>query len=422
MTENSDDKQLVLPALRGIMGDWAFYTCLMKLNEVAKRIHYAEELHQNRKLSEMIQRRLEENRGKQIAEYLRSQDERFFNSIVVATYGGNPNWIALSSINGGRRAGSLGELDENTISSIGFLTLDGSERLFALDGQHRLSGIKRVVGNDDDPICEEEISIILVSHNPGMKGLERTRRLFTTLNKTARPVSKRDIIALDEDDVMAICVRQLIERTRLFIGSRISYVASNNLPSSNSEALTTIGNLYDILGIFFTGANHRLKKRKSDLRTIRPDDEELEEYFEYASEIFRHLKRKFPELREFFNSSKSNVKEIVRKYRSSQGGSAVFRPIGLDVFARVIAKLMEHNSLPDAMALASKLPRDLRHEPYVHLMRDPSTGTVTNAHKVTLREILLYMLNSSKMKETELLSRYRKETGQDKIKLPKKLI
>lgn len=33
---------------------------------------------------------------------------------------------------------------------------------------------------------------------------ERTHRLFTTLNKSAKPVAKADIIALDEDDTMAI--------------------------------------------------------------------------------------------------------------------------------------------------------------------------------------------------------------------------
>ena len=40
-----------------------------------------------------------------------------------------------------------------------------------------------------------------VMHKNTTDGLEATRRLFTTLNKTAKPVSKNAVIALDEDDV-----------------------------------------------------------------------------------------------------------------------------------------------------------------------------------------------------------------------------
>jgi DNA sulfur modification protein DndB len=75
---------LVLPALRGVMGDWVYYSCLMDVGNLAKRVRYAEEVHKNDSLSKMIQRRLNSDRSTQIAEYLRSQPERFFNSLVVA--------------------------------------------------------------------------------------------------------------------------------------------------------------------------------------------------------------------------------------------------------------------------------------------------------------------------------------------------
>ena len=51
---------IVLPALRGIMGDWIYYSCLMDIEELSKRVRYAEEVHSNKLLSGMIQRRLEE--------------------------------------------------------------------------------------------------------------------------------------------------------------------------------------------------------------------------------------------------------------------------------------------------------------------------------------------------------------------------
>ena len=66
-------KEIVLPALRGIMGDWVYYSCLMSIDEIAMRVSYADEIHNNKKLSDMIQRRLKAVRSEQISEYIRTQ-------------------------------------------------------------------------------------------------------------------------------------------------------------------------------------------------------------------------------------------------------------------------------------------------------------------------------------------------------------
>ena len=101
--------ELILPALRGIMGDWVYYSCLMSIEEIGKRVSYADEIHKNEKLSELIQRQLKKGRSEQISSYLQNQDERFFNSLVVATalpsylrtnVGGNltGNHLCISSV------------------------------------------------------------------------------------------------------------------------------------------------------------------------------------------------------------------------------------------------------------------------------------------------------------------------------------
>ena len=195
---------LTLPALRGVIGSWVYYSCLVSLEEVAKRVRFADEIHKSKQLSGMIQRKLQSTRSAQIANYIKTQPERFFNSLVVATYGGKPDWQAITSINA--KEGSTSELSsvsKEVLESVGFLTFYGDEKLFALDGQHRLAGIKRAVEEGLPKDQADEVSVIFVAHKVTPQGLERTRRLFTTLNKTARPVSKGDIIALDEDDVMA---------------------------------------------------------------------------------------------------------------------------------------------------------------------------------------------------------------------------
>lgn len=417
MTQNKQDKNIALPALRGVMGDWVYYSCLMDMNEIAKRIQYADEIHNNKKLSDMIQRQLKRGRSDQIAKYLKSQNERFFNSLVVATYGGEPSWHEMTDIRNKSERPELENIDKETIESIGFLTLRGDERLFALDGQHRLAGIKKVVRDGIEQNALDQLSVIFVGHKETKKGLEKTRRLFTTLNKTARPVSKGDIIALDEDDVMAICVRRLIEETKMFAGDRIAFVASNNIPVTNTSCLTTISNMYDILTILFADVQSDLKQPRADLKRARPDDEKLEEYYKYSKKLFDLLKKNFEELEEFFNSADSS--RIASKHRGSHGGNALFRPIGLEVFMRVIARLSKDMTLEKAIRQTSKLPRKLSDPPFEGLMWDSGKQTITNAHKVTLREVLLYMVSGkSKYKEATLLERYRKETGVDDAELP----
>ena len=414
-------KKLILPALRGNMGDWIFYSCLMNMKDLADRVEYASEIHQSKELSNMIQRQLKNRRSEQIAEYLETQPERFFNALVVATYDGQPDWHALANVDAWNK-NDLKGLTEQQISSVGFLTLQGEEKLFAVDGQHRLSGIKKFFEDYDKANrTNDNVSVIFVAHKDTPKGLERTRRLFTTLNKTAKPVSKRDIIALDEDDTMAICARWLVEKSDFFTAEgRIAFVEANNIPPTNQICLTTIGNLYDLLTILFTKAETDIKKSKAKLQQARLSDKELQEYFELAKHFFNLLKKNIPELADFFAAKDTQI--VVEKHRGKHGGSAVFRPIGLEAFTLIIAQLTKTMSLEESISLAAKLPRKLDGEPYRGLMWNSSNQTIIATHKVILREILLYMLGHSKIKEDKLIKRYEKATGDETRALPKRIV
>lgn len=413
-------QSLILPALRGVIGSWVYYSCLVSLQEVAKRVQFADEIHKSKQLSGMIQRKLQSTRSSQIAEYIRTQRERFFNSLVVATYGGNPDWHAITSVKSKSSTSELSNVAEEVLESVGFLTFHGDEKLFALDGQHRLAGIKKAVQDGLSKDQSDDVSVIFVAHKVTPQGLERTRRLFTTLNKTARPVSKGDIIALDEDDVMAICVRKLIEETDYFSAKRIAFVATNNMPSTNFESITTIGNLYDVLTILFSEAKSDLKKRKADLQRSRPADSELNDYFDLAKRYISLLAEYFVEFRSFLTSSSPST--VVTKHRGPHGGKVIFRPIGLDMLTRVVAKLTRAMTLEEAVKLASKLPRDLTSAPFATLMWNTSTQTIGNTNNVTLREILMYMVGVSKLSEPTLLARYRKAMGDENAQLPAKVI
>ena len=54
-------------------------------------------------------------------------------------------------------------------------------------------------------------------------------------------IPKGEIIALDEDDAMAITARKLVAENPMFMEDRILNNTTDNIPKSNQTCLTTIG-------------------------------------------------------------------------------------------------------------------------------------------------------------------------------------
>ena len=266
------------------------------------------------------------------------------------------------------------------------------------------------------PESSDEVSVIFLEHRNTAEGLRATRRLFTTLNKTARPVAKHAVIALDEDDVMAICVRRLIEESRFFEGRNAAFVGHNNMPPANVDSLTTIGNLYDVLGVLFSKATTELKKRKSMLQKERPADPMLFKYIELSKSYFEYCEKYIEELQEYFKSD--NKRAVVGKYRGRDGGSVLFRPVGLEIFTHVIAQMTGSMSLEEAVRWVSKLPRSLSEFPYNRLMWDGNRGTIASTHRVLVRDLLLYIAGSGPESEAKLRTRYRQAIGEEEAELP----
>lgn len=398
--------RMYLPALRGFLGDWTYYSCLMPMGEIATRVSFAEDLHKNKRLSELIQRELEKTRAKQISRYLRTQKERFFNSLVIAVYGGDPAWHRVGGLTPLKRSIDPEDIPADVRDSLGLLSFSGEEKLFAVDGQHRLAGIKQAV-REQESLKSEELSIVVIAHKNTPEGLERTRRLFTTLNKTAKPVVKGQIIALDEDDVMAICVRRLVESHPFFDGDRVAYTATNNLPKSNQTSLTTIGNLYDVLKILFKDV---MGAKIQDLMFNRPEVAKLDEYYDIACTYFDFLGMHFPDIAEFFDAL--NPSNMVQLHRLATPGSVLYRPIGLTVFTEVIASISDLDSLEEGVQLASKLPQGLNEVPFTGVIWNESREKMIPQGRALARDLLRFMLGRYDKGSKQLGARYGKALEQ----------
>lgn len=366
----------------------------------------------------MIQRKLKNKWGREIKEYLLNQEQRFFNSLIVAVYQGKPNWYEITDLEGSEQLDES-EIPDDVVASIGILRLSGGERLFTIDGQHRLMGIKQAIKRNA-ALGEEELTVIFVAHRTDEEGRARSRRLFTTLNKNAKQVSKSDIIALDEDDTMAIIVRQLIEGHPMFQAGRISYNARANLPKGNFTSLTTMVNLYDVLLILFTKVyGQRTKKKLTDARL---SDEVLEEHYEYACDYFNHLVNTFKPLQEFLDAGDS-YETVTAKYRTSGGGNILFRPIGLLILTEIVSTLSPKRQLSECMTMISKLPQGLTDVPLRGVIWNSTGNTINSKGKTVARNLLLYMLDAYEGDKDELHKSYANalEVNEDQIKLPQKV-
>lgn len=413
-------KSLYLSSLRGIIGDWVYYPCLMKFRDIAERINLAEEIYDSKTLNELVQRELRQNRGKEIKAYLMQQEQRFVNSLVVAAYEGYPAWYGITNLRPNDKL-DVRKVPDEVVESIGFLGLSGTERLFALDGQDRLVGIKEAV-KENPELGDDELTVIFIAHNTDSSGKERSRRLFTTLNKNAKPISKGEIIALDEDDTMAITTRRLVMEHPMFMEDRILNNATNNIPPSNSTCLTTIGNLYDLLGILFTKIYVISKKKrpteiKEELTKTRLSDEMLDRHYENASNYFTRLTSSFAPLTEFCTASDYSM--VIKKHRNPAGGSILFRPIGLAIMTEIVATLIKNYPMDRCFELIAKLPTDLTAAPYNGVIWQPTRKRMTGG-KVLVRNLLLYMLDAYNGDEGKLHQDYANALGveQNQIHLP----
>jgi DNA sulfur modification protein DndB len=370
------------------MGDWIYYICLLKMRDIASRISVVEDIHTSKVLRDLLQRQLTDYRLKDIKTYLLSQPQRLFNALVVGTYGGSPDWYELAI----RTDGSdLEPLPEDIEGTLGILKLDGSERLWAIDGQHRVAGIKLAVA-EKSQIGDEEVCVIFVAgvtsqhRDDDPIGYERTRRLFTTLNRHAKPVSKKDIIALDEDDVIAIVTRQLVEEYDLF-HEKISIGQARNIPVTDKKNLTTIEVLYDTLDIHLRDRGSRSWKQ---FKAIRPPDDVIARFYKRATELWDTIIRHFPPLQELRESKP--IEEIAGRYRHSQGGHLLFRPIGLLIIVQVLRYLTDSEmQLTEAIRVISQVPMEISAPPWAELLWDTvNKRMITTPENRKVAEKLLF--------------------------------
>ena len=390
------------PALRARMGTWDYFVVKLTMREVSEHVKFASDIHQDHTLNEAIQRTLSESRAnKEIVGYLQRQDHRFFSSLVIAALEGDPKWYPIMIADNPQFA--IFKDDERLNSTFGVLKFDGTQKYYALDGQHRLSAIKTLLDTSGeawrdapDGFSDEEISVILVHPRDDERDetfMLRYRRLFGNLNRHAKPTSHFTNIVMDEDDTFAILTRRLITEHQFFMSpgrrhresTRIKMQKGKNV-RRGSTAFTSLEQLYALNRHFLTSRTREQEGwAKRDFLTFRLDDDKLDELFNELVDTWEAVIQVLPDLKhppeQMRCHDREGLDEDTANPKCTHNGkcddSALFWPITQDLVARLVRDLLDSRDGGRVARLTplAKLQFSLHRPPWRHLFLIPNVGS-----------------------------------------------
>lgn len=361
-------------------------------------------------IDEIQQRMPDWSRQAGLTAYLAHNKRRKFGTILVVV---SPGWINdPQHENWGKDQRALkGAVSFEPLDSegrVGLLELDRSKvAIYALDGQHRLMGIKGLLdlqGNRlhlrdktrrelqlfpkedffrEIGIDEVELQSLLgerlhVEYIPAIlpgetraEAVRRIRSVFYSLNAYAKIPTKGEMLMLSETDGYALVARRvgvvhpLLRTVRDGqIGDRVNWQGSG-LPEG-SEWYTTLEALKSMVRGLLPGKHPELVsafEKKLKHVELRPDDDQLD----LASDMFTEFLSRMHALPIFQSIERSSEpsKELARYRTFDEGGKGhlLLRPIGQEILANAVAQLYKQGMKIDAIFdVLAELDRNGRFE------------------------------------------------------------
>ncbi len=398
-----------IPCLRGIVGDWVFYSALMSAEQIAKRIQTSKNIREAKSLEDFLQRQLKE-RVKGIANYLVQRPNRFFNAIIIGVFDALPKWVQFDL---SKAAHELDMPDvENIEDSLGVLIFDGKEKMFAIDGQHRVEGIKIARAKDAEKIVKDQYAVILVAHVDDKPGKVRTRRLFSDINKRAVSVSNGDKVVIDEDELNALVARKVYaEYPRFKHGKLIAVTETEKLMEGDVKHFANLLTLYTV--------NKKLRKLFKRKRGV-PEyaSENVESFYQVATAFLDFVVKHEPSYHKFFVQEKTSLAK-----ERKNNANIIFRPIGIVLLASLYAHFARTEKT-DVLAenlrkLAFKSPGGI----FDRILWNEGRIEAKAENRIAAFELCLHLLGECNgTASAELQEKLRKITKNPDYKLPKPVI
>ncbi len=377
-------------------------------------------------IDEIQQRMPDWSRQAELSAYLAHNKHRKFGAILAVV---SPGWINDPghenwSTDGHALKGAFSFEPLDSEARIGLIQLDRSQvSIYALDGQHRLMGIKglvdlqgnrlhlkdkigrnlqifprddffREIGLDDaelQSLLGERLHIEYVpAILPGetrQEAVRRIRSVFYALNAYAKKPSKGETLLLSETDGYAIVARRVGVMHPLLRSIRESKVhdrvnwGGSALPDS-SEYYTTLEALKEMVRGAMVGMRPDLIPafdKKWKRVELRPDDDQLDQ----ASVMFAEFLTHVHQLPVFQAIERSNapLDELVqqRKFDDDGKGHLMLRPIGQQILADAVGKLVrDGKKIDEIFSVLIELDRNGRFQ--AHRPENVWYGVTYNFH------------------------------------------
>ena len=422
----------------------------------------------------LTQRAPDWTRQPALAAYLTAKPFHKFSTILVVY---NPTWVDKPDHENWSEGRAIKDAIEfeplDSMGRFGLIDIENNVSLYALDGQHRVMGVRGIkelidenelklknkAGKGDKKqlsieewleefkidigslrdILNETMSIefipSVIAGETREEATQRLRSVFVALNTYAKKTTKSEAELLDEDNGYSVLASSVATTHPLFVNTtniknRVNF--KNTTISKTNTFLTTfeaISNSAENYLRYLNEERHDAwKPRFSGQVPIRPENHEIEkareEYKEYLNHlhqlpVFQSIERgeNIIDLREFPDAE--NPED------SSKLGHLLLRPIGQQILAMAVGKVINKHgmSLKEIFAILSKKDKEGKfsgHKPQnlwfgiTYNIPKPSMLTSNQGIAVELFEYLIKGLN--KAEHDSLLDRvkdFRSSPGKD---------
>lgn len=335
--------------------------------------------------NELAQRAPDWTRQPALTAYLLHDRNRKFGTILAVV---SPPWIDdPKHENWGPGGVALkSAIDFTPMDStgrIGLLNLAHAQ-IYALDGQHRVMGIRGLHDLQDgrldlkktsgapigrsmtrdqflaqinvpetelNGLMEETISVeylpAVIKGETREKAVQRVRSIFVAVNSYARKTDKGENILLDESDGFAIVARRAALAHPLFKTptneSRVNW--KNTALPARSVWLTTLQALREMSVSFLSQVEPKMVRPWEELFKgavpIRPVDSDLSKAQARLSDLFTQMGR----LPSFAAISNGDAIDTWRDFADSGKGHLLLRPVGQIVLAKAVGKLIGEDGM-----------------------------------------------------------------------------
>ena len=248
------DSPLTFNAIEGKEGDRLTYVAKIQFAELAQ--HFDIVPTDKAPKGVMLQRELAASRGRNIAKYIKNNDDFIFPSLIAV----------VEKI----------ELTKLSITDIVKATLPAASFRYFVDGQGRLFGIKDVLkalpelGNQ----CVD-VKFVL------SRGVEADAQIFTDVNKTPTSPNASQCIAMDSRKVMSTFAKDAV-LTNEHLRSRIDFTKKSVTASSDSPYLWTL-NQYSKFLQMLTGTTSTTAEK------LFADPEQRNQWIAFTNKFFEKL-------------------------------------------------------------------------------------------------------------------------------------